>query len=169
MRKELKRMSVYQCDKIREYDKFKREVRKIEADMASGSTESKKPYKPLVQTETKEQTSEVKELLLTINDRIDRLEKTQSQITSTEPANPSSGQRKRWRGRNRWKSGNRGRGRNQQNKNSQQPSADNTFTPLCFICNKKGHVQRNCPTVLAQFVCTICKQKGHFRKDCPNV
>ena len=167
LKKDLKHMSMYQCDKIREYDEFKREVRKIEADITSDSMESKKPCKPVVQTEKKEETSEVKELLKKINERIDKLEKNKDQTPSTEQVNPASGQKKRWRGRNRWRSGNRGRGQGQQNSNSQRPTVDEIFAPVCFICNTKGHIQRNCPKILAQFVCTACKQKGHFSKDCP--
>ena len=173
LRKELKHMSVYQCDKIQGYDEFKRELRKLEADMNADGQESKKPCKPTVQMEKKEDTdnSEVKQLLKQINERIDKLEMTQSEKSAVhqpqQQPKPWSGQR-RWRGGIRGRHVNRGRGRGQQSyNNSQQPSADNTFAPLCYLCNKKGHIQRNCPTILAQLVCTKCKTKGHTSKDCP--
>ena len=136
LRKELKHLSVYQCDKIQGCDEFERELRKLEADMNADGQESKKPCKPTVQMEKKEDAdnSEVKQLLKQINERIDKLEKTQSDKSTLnqqqQQNKPWSGQR-RWRGGTQGRHGNRGRGRGQQShNNTQRPSADNTFALL---------------------------------------
>ena len=171
LRKELKHMSVYQCNKIQGYDEFERELRKLEAEVNVESQESRKPCKPTVKTDKIEETSEIKQLLTQINERIKKLEKLHSDPSTSaqkQQQKPWIGQNRTWRGGSRGRGGySRGRGRGQQSR--VQPSADNTFAPLCFICNQKGHIYRNCPTILAQIVCTNCKTKGHSSKDCPNV
>ena len=85
LRKELKHMSVYQSDKIQRYDEFKRKLRKLEAEVNVESQESREPCKPTVQTYKKEETSEIKQLLTQINERINKLEKLHSgQSTSAQ-------------------------------------------------------------------------------------
>ncbi|KAH3698150.1 hypothetical protein DPMN_085669 [Dreissena polymorpha] len=54
LRKELKQLSNYQCDKIGDYDEFKRELRKIEAEIKE-SVAASKPCMPAIQVEIKEQ------------------------------------------------------------------------------------------------------------------
>ena len=156
LRRDLKLMSAYQCDKESTYDEFKRELRRLEAELKE--TIPDKPCKPVVPTEKKEEESEIKQLLKQINDRIDKLEKGQSQ--ASQPSNTS---KKRNRKRN-WNSN-----FNKQDPNKKSdPKAEDTFSPTCFLCNQKGHVQIKCPIILAQLVCSKCKGKGHSPRDCPN-
>lgn len=164
---ELKQMSTYQFDKIKEYDDFKKELRKMEADMKP-KAEEKKPCKPVVSNEKKED-SEVTQLLKQLNERIDRLEKGHS--------HDQFDQQHHWygnrdRGRGTWRGSPRGRGQNFGGRGTyrpQRPFSSGTFAPTCFLCNRKGHVQVNCPTILAQLICAHCKEKGHIRKDCPKL
>ena len=75
LRTDLKHMFVHQCDKFQGYDEFKRELRKLEVEVNVGNQESKKPCKPTVQ---EEDTSEIKQLLTQIIDRINKLEQMHS-------------------------------------------------------------------------------------------
>ena len=68
---------MYQNDKLKGYEEFKHELRKIEADFKE-RPEEKKSCSPAVQAERKE-SPEVTDLLKKINERIDRLEQGQQQ------------------------------------------------------------------------------------------
>ena len=163
LRKNLKHLSTYHCDKASNYDEFKVELRRLEADMKDGNLDERKPCKPVVALERKEkEDSEMKQLLKQISERIEKLEKGQASQTELR-RNWNSGERN---GRG-WQGGNpkqRGRGRGSYG----YTRAEDTFTPECFICKQKGHVQRKCPIILAQLVCSKCKQKGHQPQECPN-
>ena len=169
LRKDLKQMSVYQFDRIVSYDDFKRELRKIESEIKTETSEDKKTCKPVVNSSTKEN-SEYAQILKQINERMDKLERSKTE--------PKEEERQIWYSRRgfgrggRWAGGARGtgdpRGRGRGNYRPTRPYGSGTFAPTCFICKKKGHVQRNCPTITEQFVCTNCMEKGHSRKDCLN-
>ena len=160
LRRDLKLMSAYQCDKESSYDEFKGELRRLEADLKDTDTD-KKPCKPAVQPEKKEEDSEIKQLLKQINERIDKLEKGQNQTSS------QATQQSNWRNRRPRRGGSQKSYDNKQNKPS-DPKAEDTFAPTCFLCHQRGHVQYKCPIILAQLVCSKCKSKGHSPKDCPN-
>ena len=51
-----KHISVYQCNKIQGYDELKRDLRKLESKVKVESQESRKPCKPTVLTDKKEET-----------------------------------------------------------------------------------------------------------------
>ena len=76
---ELQHLTVYQKDRYSNYDVFKRELRKIEADIRpQEQPETKKASKAAVQHE-KTQMSEIKQLLKQLNERIDTIEKDKQQ------------------------------------------------------------------------------------------
>ena len=167
LRTDLKQMSVYQYEKTSTYDDFKKELRRLEADLKP-SSEDKKPCKPAMNTEKKEN-SETTQFLKQLNERMERLEKAQTQGQDREP------ERQQWYGRRsfprgRYRGNYRGmdRGRGRGDYRPQRPLASDTFSPTCYICKKKGHIQTACPTIVEYLVCTKCREKGHFRKDCPN-
>ena len=178
LRQNLKQISVYQRDKIENYDDFKKELRKIEAEMADKpDQDERKPCKPAVGAEKKDD-SEVTKLLRQLNERIDRLEQGQKYNESGDDQqwygrrglgrgrwgdNPRG--RGEYRGRGTYDSGNyRGRGtydtenyrgqgsydRGRGTYRPQRPYASGTFAPTCYLCNRKGHIQINCQTILAQ-------------------
>lgn len=170
LRKELKHMTIYQKERLHHYDDFKREVRKIEADLKSeDSPEPKKPCKPAVQQDSKSELSEVKELLLKMNERIDTLEREKDQ--SYYQAQRGRGFGNALGGRGRGPRGGyttpypqaRGRGVF----TPSRPVGRRAFEPTCFLCNQKGHIQRNCPTLNSR-LCYNCQKPGHISRDCPN-
>ncbi|KAL4236159.1 hypothetical protein ACF0H5_004545 [Mactra antiquata] len=152
LKKDIKRMPLYQLVHCESYDEFKRELRKMEADL---KTSESLPCKPAIPTESE---NEMTKLLKQINSRIDDLEKLQqnkdTEKQQEEQQTPSHSWNRpynRGRGYNRSRGGpNRGRGR---------PLARQTFSPTCFICNQEGHTQYKCPTILAMMTCTNCKEK----------
>ena len=174
LKKELKHMSVYQCDKIAAYDEFKRELRRMEADLKGESSDEKKPCKPAVHTEKREktETSEFIDLVKQLNERMDILEKGRG----PQQFEPHFERHQIGRGppRGGWPGGGRGAARGRGDNNGrgyyrpQRTTGTNTFAPTCLLCIKKGHIQKNCPIILDQLVCVRCKEKGHFMRNCPN-
>lgn len=164
LRPELKQISSYHFDKSTSYEEFKKELRRIEA---GASADTPVTAKPVVKPEKED--SEVTKLLKQIHERIDKLEKKQS-ISQPEqqdrsyrvPVNNFRPPDHDYR--TTYNRGGRGRGQFR----NRRPTYEKTFTPTCFLCGEKGHIQRNCPTILSQLICTSCKKKGHVRKDCPN-
>ena len=172
LRKELKHMSVYQCDKIAEYDEFKKELRKIESDTKDEvSSEEKKGCKATVNIDKKESSelSEVKRLLKGLNDRIDGIEKEKEQ-TSQYQFNRRPWYSDRGYSRGGYSRGTfRGRGQGRGEYRPQRPTGMTTFQPLCYLCGQRGHIQRNCPRALSQIECYNCFEKGHKKINCPKV
>ena len=164
LRRDLKLMSIYQFDKIDDYDELKREVRKLESSLVENDpTESKtKTCKAAVATDmhTKEM-GEVKELLKKLNERIDRLEKEKADSQSQQGFNTGRGRGYRGRGR-----GFRGRGRGRGEYKPQRPISGQNFIPTCWTCNQKGHLQRDCPSYNT-VVCYNCNEPGHKQNVCP--
>ena len=80
LNRDLKHMSAYKCDTVTDYDKFKIELRKLESEMKEESTP--KTCKAAVVNEG--QNSEMMQLLRKINDRIDVLEKHDSERADTQ-------------------------------------------------------------------------------------
>jgi len=144
----LKQLSAYKCDTIRDYDRFKIELRKLEAEQKEGSH---KPCRPATNQGAKENpepsTSEmgqVKDLLQQLNDRIGKLEeeKAGAQSSGTGFTNLRPYPNRGARGANtRGFRGARGRGMYQ----AERPLAGTTFAPTCWNCNRKGHTRQNCP------------------------
>ena len=97
LKRDLKQMSVYQCDKTASYDDFKRELRRLESEQpaAAASASEAKPCKPAV-AEKKDTDPELKTLLQKLNDRIDALESRKSESTHEE--RPHYGYRRGFRG-----------------------------------------------------------------------
>ena len=111
LKKELKTLTLYQKDRLTNYDVFKRELRKIEADMKGNSSpEPKKHCKPIINTEKKEKESsefsEMKEMMKQLHDKIDRIEREKDERKSYEGGQQWYG----GRGMRRGNSGNYPRG-----------------------------------------------------------
>lgn len=164
LRPDIKHLAAYKCDTIDDYDLFKIELRKIEAELKSESESTTKRCNVAANLEKKEtsEMSEVKDLLKKLNDRIDNIEKEKKQDQHQYNYNRfPRGYRGSWRGSNY--RGYRGRGRN--DVRPARPIGTNTFQPTCYNCNEKGHLSRNCP--LNQPTCFKCNEKGHIAKHCP--
>lgn len=162
LRKDLKQMSIYQCHTISDYDRFKIELRKVEADMES--EEARKPCKPVVSQEKEEKTEmgEVKSLLMQLNERIKKLEDERSDVKlQNQQSRGYFGWRKLARGR--FRPIGQGRGDYRPNR----PTGTNTFQPTCYLCSGKGHLARECPQLSGR-KCFNCKKPGHKSRECPN-
>ena len=133
LKKEFGLMSIYQFDKIDNYDDLKREIRRLESTLTDrlDASEQNKTCKASVTTDVHTQEmKEVKELLKELNDRTDKLEKEKTQAT----------QQQHFRGRGRGSTGSRGfrgRGRVRGNYQPQRPEGSNTFQPTCWTCNQR--------------------------------
>ena len=145
--------------KIKDYDEFKKELRKLESSLKDSDHSEASVCKAA--TPSSEMT-EIKQLLTKLNERIEKLENSQKEKEQT--------QQNFYRGRGRGYRGYRGRGqgyRGRGNYNQQQrPLANQTFQPTCYLCNNKGHIQRNCPSLNRQnnIICYKCNKQA----NCPN-
>jgi len=185
LRKDLKLMTHFQKETAADYDEFKRELRRVEADLKAGDAtdSSKKTCKAAVppDKESKSEMSELYKVVKQLNDRIDTLEKEKEQ--SYYPFIPRGrGFRGGYRGRGQiggrgfdTAPSSRGRGyemqpppRGRGDFRATRPLGRRTFEPTCYQCNAKGHIQKNCPAS-NQFICYSCGEPGHMSRNCPNV
>ena len=167
LNRDLKHMSTYKCETVADYDRFKIELRKLEAGMKEESGVSKeKTCKPVVRVDKQDGggNAEVMELLNKINDRIDRLEKKDAEkmdAQGQQQFRPRSWHTESYRGMPRIQP--RGAYR------PVRPTGGTTFQPTCFGCGQKGHIIRDCPKGVRpnQPTCFGCQQKGHILRNCP--
>lgn len=165
LRKDLKQMSVYQCHTVEDYDRFKMELRKIEAEL--DSDRDSKPCKPVVPQESTEKSElgEVKTLLVQLNERIQKLEE-KSEASAVAANIPRKGQnmgggRKNYPGQG----GNVGQDR--RGYKAARPLGSNTFQPTCYNCQQKGHLARDCWKESTR-KCYKCNKPDHIARNCPN-
>ena len=158
LRKDLKHLATYKCDTISDYNRFKVELRKLEADMKiEHDIEKRKPCRPVVSEPVvkdrpeKGNNTEVMDILKKITERMDQIEKTQKSLLGNEPhqytpyvpRGARRGQRP-YRDTGQRGFGDRG-GRGRGTYQPGRPLGSNTFVPTCWRCSEKGHVQTNCP------------------------
>ncbi|XP_053390712.1 uncharacterized protein LOC128553555 [Mercenaria mercenaria] len=145
---------------------FKIEIRKIEADTKDEGDEKKKPCKPAVIQPEKNDMTEVKDLLKKLNERVHKLEeqKNNNEETFLERGaqyRPYNSRGTRWNGSNRGFTRYNNRGYNNRGNRGgrgdytpSRPTANTTFSPTCYRCNKRGHYQYNCPNYAGSNPCT---------------
>lgn len=174
LNKELRHLSIYHQEKIKEYDEFKRVLRKMEAELKedSSSTEKeKKPCKPVMKAEPeKNELSEMKALLLQLNERMMRMEKDKESKKDFEGQDSGYSYGYRGRGFSRGYGENRGtfRGRGRGDFKLQRPTSTGTFKPKgCYHCGENGHIISFCPYKNSN--CFKCNRPGHKARDCPNL
>ncbi|KAH3872783.1 hypothetical protein DPMN_036006 [Dreissena polymorpha] len=156
-------MSIYQCDKIENYDEFKRELRKIETELKEPVKEQKSCKAAVnITPEANNDLSEMKTLLLQLNERIEQLEKEKGNPRNTNHSRYPLGSRGNYRGR--LSTANRGRGTYMPSR----PTAGTSFQGTCYICNQTGHTMRTCPMNKdSEVICYKFNQKGHWQLNCP--
>ena len=162
---DIKHMAAYKNDVIDDYDKFKIELRKIEADLIV--TDGKQCH--TITTDKKpSEMAEVKDLLQKLNERIDRLEKQQSEMKPNQGFGGNRPSRGFRRLQNRSTTNYRGRGQEKDASNrDRRPLGSQTFAPTCYCCKGKGHIAKDCPNN-RQRQCYNCQGYGHIAKNCPN-
>jgi len=164
LRKDLRHLSIYYADKITDYDEFKRELRKMEAELEENVVSEKKVCKPVINMEKKD-TNEIKELseiVEKLQNLIDILEK-EKEDTKYQHNRYDGNSRHRGRGTSEYRGGPGGRSVYR----PQRPTAGNAFVSTCYHCNERGYVKRDCP--LLGVVCFKCNERGHKRINCPKV
>lgn len=162
LRKDIKQMAIYQSHTVTDYDLFKIELRKIEAEV--NIDKDRKPCKPAVSKESTDQTektelSEVKSLLMQLNQRIQKLEEK----ADTTPKPVPVPRRPPYLGMNNRNADIRDR----RESRTTRPLGATTFQPTCFNCKQKGHLARNCPKESTRR-CYRCDKTDHVARYCPN-
>lgn len=160
LRTNLKQASNYKYETVKDYDKFKIELRKIESNIIEEKEkDNKAKCSAATKIEQKSELGEVKELLQKMNARIEKLEKEKEQNTERQQQqqygssyqqqqhyDSSYQQRGLNRGFRRNYRGNNGdRGRSRGAYQPTRPTGTQNMQPTCYNCNKKGHIARNCP------------------------
>lgn len=144
LRIDLKHIAQYKFATIPDYDAFKIELRKMEAEM---KTDVKTKTCHTAQKMDKEENTEMKELrsmLQQLNEKFDNLQK-EKDMKEEQRTTYGFGSRPYRRGYfNRGNFTGRGRGRYIPTR----PLASTTFQGTCYRCNQRGHLARNCRTDL---------------------
>ena len=164
LKKDIKRMATYKYETVHDVDKFKIELRKMEYELKTDNAEtSTKKCSVVTIDQNKGELNDIKKLLEQLNSRIDRLEKDkevdQQQNEFYIPRNIRRGQRTMRGGSSFMNRGRGGRG-----SETRPHTATNMFSPTCWWCAEKGHMQRDCPRVPT---CWKCNEKGHLQNKCP--
>lgn len=158
LRHDIKQQSGYKYDTIMDYDRFKIELRKIEANLKEEEPENTKCHAAVnIEKNTNEELlkklNKTEELLLKLNERIDKLEQRKDTSDSYRTFNqtPNYGYGRGYRGGYRGNGGRYNRGRSNGGARGrgeykpQRPTGSGTFKPTCFKCQEKGHIAKNCP------------------------
>lgn len=168
LRTDMKHLAAYKNDSIKDYDKFKIELRKIEAELQS---DTKTCHANITHIQERTDMQELKEMLGKINKRIDKLEIQKEQGQLNEPQRNNYDQREKSGGTYINNGGGRGRGervRSDERQDQRRPLGTQTFQPTCFRCKGKGHQIKDCPSIDTR-QCYKCQATGHIARYCPNL
>ena len=169
---ELKHAAQYKFDTIQDYDRFKIELRKLEAELKQPE-EKRKTCNVAQKVEERKDLGYLENMIKELKDKIEALEKKDDNkaaygYASTgfrRPAGSFRGAQGRGgysRGRGQYTP--RGRGEY----TPRRPVAGNSFRGACHNCGDRGHFARDCPTQIgyADIICYRCENQGHIARDC---
>lgn len=157
---ELKHTAQYKYETIKDYDRFKIELRKFEADL----------HKPVPKTchaaqkVPEDELSSLKSTVKLLEEKINQLQKDKD-TTYPPPQQYYVSNRRYSRSTGRF----RGRGRG--NYVPRRPIAGNAFRGACHNCGQNGHYARDCQEDTLQreqqVTCHRCGEEGHIARRCP--
>ena len=162
LRPHIRQMANYKFDTIKDYDRFKVELRKIENHIDEDATKEKKTKcQAATNIEEKSELNQIKTLLEKMNNRIEKLENEKEDRTSAGRNYHSESNYRGygWRGYNRGRGQGRGfqggRGRGYSDQQGATGHGRGTYTPRrpfgspfkpkCHRCKSEDHFIRNCP------------------------
>ena len=154
----IKHLAAYKCDTITDYDRFKIELRKIESELKLETEGTTKKCNAAMNsreyTKGSSESTEMKDLLTKLSNRIDNLEKEkhewfqhpsqQSYRSYDTPGGRYVNRGFRGNSRGLERPGFR-RGRGAMGPRLTRPTGSNTFMPTCYNCGGRGHIARRCP------------------------
>lgn len=144
---ELKHVAQYKNDTIRDYDRFKIELRKLESEMKTPDTKTKPCHaaQSTAKENEKSEITELKEILKQLNEKIDQMQKEREMENQNKFERPTYGigGRKYYRGFNSNFRMNCGQG--QGDYRPRRPVGTTTFRGACHRCNQRGHMAKDCP------------------------
>ncbi|KAH3848385.1 hypothetical protein DPMN_090746 [Dreissena polymorpha] len=155
--KELKHIAQYKYETIHDYDRFKIELRKFEADLKKPDT--KNCHFAQMATD-KDALTQLKDTVKQLQDTIERMQKEKS---TGAPQQQYYYTQQGYKG-GRFRGMNRGRG----DYKPRRPIATNTFRGACHSCGRTGHYARDCKEERQpEGKCYQCGEEGHFARRCP--
>ena len=162
---DLKHIAQYKYDTIDDYDRFKIELRKLEADMKKPEASMKTTCNVAQKVEEKKELSYIETTLKELKEKIEKLEQAQSNPQyQSQRFNRSYRRPYGFRG-NRGQANGRGRGQFTQSR----PLAANNFRGSCFNCGERNHMARDCEakyTPKSTIICYNCGEEGHLARQC---
>ena len=156
LRQPLKQFGNLKFETIKDYDRFKIEMRKIESELENSTKKEKdkeSSAKCNLVTQKSSDMDEVKDLLKQMNEKIKTLEEKQNQQQFIPQRGKGNYRGPRhYRGNYNRGQSNRGRGQYRPSRPTatglfrpNTPSQGQTFN--CYTCGEEGHIARNCPTL----------------------
>ena len=163
---DLKLQAQYKYETIRDYDRFKIELRSLEEEMNRPDEVKLKPCHATQKQEDHSEMGQLKDTVKSLQEKIKQLEKEKDSpaIQQLPIYIGNRGYRRGSRGYRGGNQGDRGRGKY----TPKRPIGINNFRGACHNCREIGHIARDCPVEYRNkdIICHRCEEKGHYAREC---
>ena len=168
LKMDLKHTAQYKFDTIADYDRFKIDLRKLEADLKLPESKNKTCL-AAQKIEDKKDFSHLESTIMELKEKIERLENDRYSDRNAQNF-AYEGHRGFRRPSGRFR-GNPGRGEYSSRGSGyrlRRPLAGNNFRGSCFRCGNRGHFAKDCDMEQKQYnvSCYRCGEPGHYAKEC---